>query len=191
MSDLFETREKVEKNTDWRTEITVMMDGEEQELSIRQLVDPEFWEVMANIDTDELQALQEELPSDKMDELRSLQEQDTLTDDERTRMENLQDEIEQEDVNLFDIISYDTYLGIQQAAIYGVEPDPEDVQYALRNFTDDIDEMYGATSMEQAKEYINDHHVKPMIKNATDFLSFSIGVRVLTETIGDEENLGN
>jgi len=191
MSDLFETREKVEKNTDWRTEITVMMDGDEQELSIRQLVDPEFWEVMSDIDTDELQALQEELPSDKMDELRSLQEQDSLTDDERTRMENLQDEIEQEDVNLFDIISYDTYLGIQQAAIYGVEPDSEDVQYALRNFTDDIDEMYGATSMEQAKEYINDHHVKPMIKNATDFLSFSIGVRVLTETIGDEENLGN
>lgn len=188
MSDLFETREKVEKGAEWRGDITVSIDGETQTLTCRQLRDPEFWEVMSQVDTDELEELQADLPEDKMDELRDLREQDELTDEEESRLEALQEEIEEEDIDLFDVISKETYNGIKQAAIYGVEPDQADIQYALTEHVEEINEKYGRTSSDEARQYVNDHVIEPMFERSTDFVSFSVGVKVITETIGDTKN---
>lgn len=188
MSDLFETRQKVEEGAEWRGDITVSVDGETQELTVRQLNDPEFWEVMSQVDTDELEELQADLPEEKMEELDDLRSADELDADEEQRLEELQEEIEEEDFDLFDTISLDTYRGIQKAAIFGVEPDEQDVRYALAEHTEEINEKYGGTSSDEAREYVNDHIVKPMFENSTDFVSFSVGVKVLTETIGDTKN---
>lgn len=188
MSDLFEAREKTEKGADWRGTINVDIDGETHELTVRQLVDTEFWEVMTYVDTDELQELQADLPEEKMEEFQDLQMKDDLTDEEKDRLEELTAEVEEEDVDLFDALSYDTYEGLKLAAQYGVEPDQEDIRYALSNHVGEIREKYGGTTNEEAKEYVNDHVIKPMIEESTDFTSFAIGVRALGQTLGDEGN---
>lgn len=191
MSDLFETREKVEKGAQWRGEITVSIDGEQHNLTIRQLRDTEFWEVMSLVDLDEIEDLQEQLPEDKMDTIEELQNKDDLTEEEQTKLENVKDEIEQEDVNMFDILSYDTFRGIQLAAKYGVEPDAEDCRTALGQYGDKITDRYGAATDEEARKWIQDEQIDPMIEDSTDFTSFTIGVKALTESIGDTGNSNN
>lgn len=189
MSDLFQTREKIEKGAEWRGELNVSLDDEMQTLQCRQLRDPEFWEVMSQIDTDELEALQADLPEEKMEELADLRERDEdLDPEEEERLQELQAEIEEEDIDLFDVISQETYKGIKQAAVYGVEPDQEDIQYALAEHAGEINDMYGGTSSDEARQWVNDHVIKPMFERSTDFVSFSVGVKVLTETIGDTKN---
>ena len=188
MSDLFEVREKVEKGAEWRGTIQVEIDGEVKELTVRQLRDPEFWEVMSQIDTDELEELQGDLPEDVMEELRDLQQKDSLTDEEEERLEELQNEVEDDSLNLFNSLSEDTFNGVKQCAKYGVEPDKEDIRDALSRFTGDIQEQYGGTSEDDARQYVNDHVIVPMVERSTDFTSFAIGVRVLSETLENEGN---
>ena len=188
MSDLFEVREKTESGANWRGDINVVIDDEHHDLTVRQLVDPEFWEVMSLIDTDELSELESALPEDKMEEYDDLQEKDDLSGEEKERLNELESEIEDADINLFDTLSKDTYDGLVTAAKYGVEPDAEDVRYALANFTDEIDEMYGGTSNEDAEEYVNEQIIEPMIDRSTDFTSFAIGIKVVGETLDDEGN---
>lgn len=191
MSDLFEARRKTEDAAEWRGEINVSIDEDDDEteqLSVRQLYDPEFWEVMSKIDTDELEELQADLPEDKMDKFRELQDKDELTDEEETELSNMQAEIEQEDLNIFKVLSYETYEGLKTAAKYGVVPDEQDVRTALTNHTNEIQEQYGGTSNEDAKQYVNDHVIEPMIDNSVNLASFAIGVKVLGETFGDSKN---
>lgn len=190
MSDLFQVRQKVEEGANWRGDITIAMDGEQKTLTVRQLRDPEYWEVMSLVNTDEIEELQDNLPEDKMERLKELRDKDEdLTDEEEEVLQNLQNEIEEEDVNMFDIISYETFQGIQQAAKYGTEADPQDVQRVLTEHGGEIAERYGAASDENARKWANDHIIAPMIDRCTNFTSFTIGVKVLAESIGDEGNL--
>jgi hypothetical protein len=188
MSDLFEVRNKTESGAEWRGEIDVVIDEDHHELTVRQLLDPEFWEVMSLIDTDELAALESALPEDKMEEYDELQESDDLSGEDRERLEELQAEIEESDINLFDTLSKETYEGLLTAAKYGVEPDAEDVRYALANFTNDIDDMYGGTANDDAEQYVNEQIIAPMIDRSTDFTSFAIGIKVVGATLDDEGN---
>ena len=189
MSDLFQTRKKVEDGAKWRGEINVSIDGETDTLCVRQLPDSEFWEVMSLIDTDELNELQESLPDEQMEEYQELKEKEGLTDGKQNRLETLQAEIENSDVDMFDVISTETFEGIRKAAKYGVEPDDEDKRDALAQFTDEIRDQYGAATHEEAAKYINNTIIHPMINQATSFTSFTIGIKCLTETIGDTGNL--
>ncbi|WP_226041169.1 hypothetical protein [Natrinema sp. DC36] len=191
MSDLFKTREKVEKGAEWRGNITISIDDEQQNLCVRQLRDTEFWEVMSLVDTDELEELQDSLPEEKMEDFRELRDSEELTDEEQSRLDSLQDELEDGEVNMFEIISSDTFKGIQKAAKYGVEPDNDDKREALIEFGDKIEEQYGRTTQEEAAKYINNQVIHPMIDRATGFASFSIGIKCLTESIGDTGNLEN
>lgn len=188
MSDLFEVREKVEKGAKWRGTINVEIDGEVKELTVRQLRDPEFWEVMSMVDTDELENLQADLPEDVQEEMRELQHADDLDEDDEERLEELQSEIENSGINMFDAISEETFNGVKLCAKYGVEPDDSDIRDALTRFTDDINDKYGGTSHDEARQYVNDQVIEPMIEQSTDFTSFAIGVRVLSETLEDEGN---
>lgn len=189
MSNLFETRQKVEESAEWRGSITVAVDDDQQTLSVRQLRDPEFFEVMGLIDTDELESLQNALPEEKMEEYRELQERDDLDPDEEDRLEALQEQIENADVNMFDILSSETFEGIRRAAKYAVEPDGDDKRKALMEFAEEIEERYGRTRDEDAEKYLNETFIPSMIDRATGFASFTIGIKALTETIGDAENL--
>jgi len=191
MSDLFKTRQKVEEGAEWRGEITVSIDGEQMDLTVRQLRDPEFWEVMSLVDTDELEALQDELPEEKMEEYRDLRDADDLDAADEDRLEALQEDLEGADVEMFDIISTDTFEGIRKAAKYGVEPDAEDTREALIEHGNEIEERYGRTTDEEAARFVNDTIIHPMIDAATGFTSFSVGIKCLTETIGDTQDLGN
>lgn len=188
MSDLFEARAKTEQGAEWRGSINVSIDDEAHELTVRQLRDPEQWEVMSKVDTDELEALQSELPEEKMEKYQELTEKGTLSEEEEEELERLQAEVEDSDINLFDELSFETYEGLKQAAKCGVEPDEADVRKALTEFTDEISEKYGSTSNEAAKQYVNDHVIDPMIDRSTNFASFAMGVKVLGETLGDTKN---
>jgi len=188
MSDLFEVREKVEKGAEWRGTIQVEIDDDVKELTVRQLRDPEFWEVMSQIDTDEIEEFQNDLPDDVTEELRDLQQKDNLTAEEEERLEELQNDIDSDGLNMFETLSEETFQGIKQCAKYGVEPDGEDIKEALTRHTEEIDNKYGGTNKENAREFVNDHVIVPMVERSTDFTSFAIGVRVLGETLEDEGN---
>lgn len=187
MSDLFETRKKVEEGAKWRGTITIKLDGEQQELTVRQLRDPEFWDVMTSISMDEIEALQVDLPDDEMEEFRELQDSDDLDDEEQARLEELQAKVE-EDVDVFDTLSYETYEGIKQAGKYGVVPDEGDIQTALSRHTSEIEEEYGDMSNESARQYVQDYVVDPMVEESTDLASVAIGIKALGETLGESGN---
>jgi hypothetical protein len=188
MSDLFEVRGKTEEGTDWRGSITIQMDGEEKELTIRQLNDTENWDVMEKIDKNELQNLDADVDEELVSELQELEEREDLSDEEQERKQELYKRVEEEDMNLFDTISKETFEGIKQAAKYGVEPDNKDVRDALTEHAGEIEEQYGGTAHEDARQYVNDNVVKPMIEDSVDFTSFAIGIKVLNATLGDVKN---
>ena len=189
MSDLFDVREKTEKGKEWRGEITVPMDGESKTLTVRQLVDTEFWEVGSYIDFDELQNLEdvEDLDEEKVDELRELSEQDDLTDGEEERMAELEQELDTE-FNIFDAISMDTFLGIKKTAKYCVEPDENDIVNVMNNHAAEIEADYGLADHENAREYVNENVIAPMIDDSTDLTSFMIGMKALEATLETEGN---
>jgi len=189
MSDLFDVREKTEKGKKWRGEITVPMDGESKTLTVRQLVDTEFWEIGSYVDFDELQNLEdvEDLDEQKVDELRELSEKDELTDEEEDRMAELEDELDTE-FNIFDAISMDTFLGIKKTAKYCVEPDENDLVNALNNHAADIEADHGLANDENARKYVNANVIEPMIDDSTDLTSFMIGMKALEATLETEGN---
>jgi hypothetical protein len=186
MSDLFETRSKIEEGASWRGNINVNIDDEEKELSVRQLRDPEFWEVMELIDREALRSLKSELNEEKMDEYQELRESEDLDEDEKERLKELQHELEDESVDIFDRLDHDTFMGVRQAAKYGVVPDEADKREALIEKGDHIEEQYGyePTSSEDTEEYLNDE-IARMMDRSTRFVSFTIGIQVLRETMGD------
>jgi hypothetical protein len=187
MSDLFETREKTEKGAQWRGEITVTIGGDQQTLAVRQLRDPEFWDVMTDVDTDELSDLQGDLPEDEMEEFRDLQEKDDLDEEEEGRLEELQERLEDE-INVFDALSYETYQGIKQAGKYGIVPDQGDIRTALVEHADAIEEEYGGTAEDDAEQYVQDNVINPMIERSTNLASVAIGIKSLGKTLGDAGN---
>lgn len=189
MSDLSVAKQKLKSGADWRGTISVDIDGESVELTVRQLRDPEFEEVMGMISRDELKELREQYPSAKMEELRELRHADELTDEEADRKEELEAEMEDVDVDIFDILSTETFQGIRQAAIYGVEPDDEDKQDAFKNRAHEIEREYGikVQTVDDVTEALQDEW-EEHIRNATNFTSFQIGMRVLTETVETEGN---
>lgn len=192
MSDLFEVRQKTEEGKAWRGEITVPMDGESKTLTVRQLVDTEFWEIGSYIDFDELQNLEDvdDLDEEKVDELRELSEKDDLTDDEQDRMAKLEEELDTE-FNIFDAVSMDTFIGIKKTAKYCVEPDENDVVQVMNNHAADIEDEYGMADHENATKYVNKYFIHPMIDDSTDLTSFMVGMKCLESTLESEGNSEN
>lgn len=189
MSGMSVAKQKLKEGKDWRGTINVTIDDEDVQLTVRQLRDPELEEVMGLISRDELQQLRDEYPDDVMEELDDLREIEEPTESEKARIEELEGEIEDTDVNLFDILSDDTFEGIRQAAIYGVEPDDEDKQHAFTNRAREIEKEYGVkvSTLDDVVPALQDEW-EEHIRNATNFVSFQIGMRVLTETVESEGN---
>jgi hypothetical protein len=189
MSGLNKVKQKTKEGAEWRGTITVDIDGESVPLTIRQLVDPEFEEVMGKINRDELSELREAYPSDAMQRLDELQSEDELTEEQETELSEVRDEIAESDVNVFDYLSSETFDGIRLAAIYGIEPDEEDKREALRERAHEIEKQYGV-KVEQPDDTLPalQDDIEKMVHNSTDFLSFRMGMKVLTETVGDEGN---
>jgi hypothetical protein len=189
MSDLSVAKQKLKAGADWRGTITVDIGGESVELTVRQLRDPEFEEVMGMISRDELTELREQYPADKMEELRELRHADALDPDEQDRKDELESEMEDVDVNIFDILSQETFSGIRLAAIYGVEPDDEDKQEAFKNRAHEIEREYGikVETVDDVTAALQDEW-EQHIRDATNFTSFQIGMKVLTETVETEGN---
>lgn len=188
MSDLSSVRQKVDEGAEWRGTIRVNIGDEEHELTVRQLNDGEFFEVMSMVDREELQSLREELPSDKMEELRDLQSADNLTDDERERLEELRTEMEAESGNMFDILSKETFDGIRLAGKYAVEPDDEDLREAFMDRAPEIEREYGVKveTPDDVREAIQDD-INEMIERSTKLTSFTIGIQALVQTVGEDE----
>ena len=189
MSDLFDVRQKTEDGKNWRGEITVPMDGESKELTVRQLVDTEFWEVGSYIDFDELENLEDvdDLDEEKVDELRELSEKSDLTGEESDRLQELNEQLDTE-FNIFDAISMDTFTGIKKTAKYCVEPDQNDIVNTMNNHAAEIEADYGTASQDNAEEWLNENVIHPMIEDSTDLTSFMIGMKALEATLESEGN---
>lgn len=188
MSDLSSVRQKVTEGADWRGSIRVTIGGDEHELTVRQLKDPEFFEVMSKIDRDELQELRDELPAEEMEEYRELQQKDTLEGDERERFEELEAMLEEESGDMFKVLSRETFEGIRQCAKYAVEPDDEDLRQAFTERAADIEREYGVKvkTPEDVEPALQDD-IEGMIDDATNFTSFTIGLQALVQTVGEDE----
>lgn len=188
MSDLHSVRQKVEEGANWRGTIRVELDGEEHELTIRQLRDPEFQEVMSLIDREELQELQSDMGDSDLEEYRELQQKEDLDDEERERLEELRGSLQESTGNIFDVLSDDTFDGIRRCAKYCVEPDEEDLREAFVDRAADIEAEYGVKvqTPEDVKPAIQDD-IEDMIDRSTNLASFTIGIQALVESIGKEE----
>lgn len=189
MSGLSKAKAKLKEGAEWRGNITVDIDGESVELCVRQLRDPEFESVMALLEREELEELRNQYPDDIREELDELREKDELTEGEEERRSELQAEMEDTDVDVFSVLSDDTFEAVRQAAVYGVEPDEEDMREAMQERAHEIEKEYGiqVSKPEDTREALQDEW-EEHIYNATDFVSFEVGMLVLTETVGDEKN---
>jgi hypothetical protein len=199
MSDLLETKSKTKEGASWRGNIRVSIDGDEQELIVRQLSDTEHLRVMSMINRDELQDYREALPDDLMDEYSELEDKDELTDEESERFEELTEELEDEGVDILDYLSLETFKGIQLCAKYCVEPDQDDLVtlFKDREFCQEVSESYGIEVNEPEDlrmphtddvDPVQELVIDEMIDEATGMVSFRIGVRGLAETVGEEGN---
>lgn len=190
MSDLFDVKQKVKEGQDWRGSVSVEIDGVEKELCIRQLVDGEFYEVMEMINRDELSDLRDDLPEDVLEEYQDLRDTDDLSEDEVERKEELRETLEEESGDLFETLSKETFDGLKQCAKYAVVPDEEDKQAALRERGREIESEYGIKVQEpdDVLPALNDE-IAAMIDGSTNFLSFTLGMKCLVETVGNEGNL--
>ena len=196
MSDFFEVREKTVEGAQWRGSISLTHETEEgiqveRQLTVRQLRDPEFFKVMKMIDRDELNELQDNMPKDLMNEYNELQDQEELDEEEVERLSELEDEIEAEAPNMFEVLSEETFNGIRKAGEYGVEPDPEDLRKILYEYADEVEEAYDVEPKSDADDcvynYFKEYLLPDMLDKSTDFQSFVIGMEVLVETMGGEE----
>lgn len=188
MSDLSAVRQKVEEGIEWRGAIRVSINDEEHELTVRQLRDPEFFEVMSMIDREELEELQEELPEETMDEFRDLQTKEELDEDEEERLDELREELEGSTTDMFQVLSEETFEGIRLAGKYAVEPDEEDMQNAFRERAAEIERQYGikVQTPEDVYDALKDD-IRAMIDDATQLTSFTIGMQALVESVGQSE----
>lgn len=188
MSDLNKVDQKLKEGADWRGTIRVSIADDEYELTVRQLRDPEFSEVMRKIDRDELQQLRSELPSDAMETMRELRQKDELTDEESEELAAAQREMNEAEVDIFEIISPSTFEGIRLCAKYCVEPDKDDMVQALEERAHEIEREYNIKVQvpEDTKVALQDD-IDEMIDNATRMASFTIGIQALVETIGESE----
>jgi hypothetical protein len=193
MSDLFPARQKVQQGINWRGEITVNIDGEEHQLSVRQLTDPEMYTVMSRIDDSEFDDLADMLDDDdRWDEFTELSEKDSLTDEESARLEELQDELEDSDtLAFFDALSDETFEGIRMCGKHAVVPDDDDVNAIMRDneLAESLEDKHGMRirSREDAEQAAN-KEIQWMIDNATQFASFTIGIQALLAGQGDMGN---
>jgi hypothetical protein len=188
MSDLHEVSQKTKEGNEWRGTIRVQIDDDEHELTVRQLVDPEFHEVMSMIDRDELQELRADLPDDEMEEYRELQQAEELDDEESERFEELRETLEESTGDLFDTISRETFEGIRTCAKYAVEPDDEDRREAFRERAGQIEREYEikVREPEDVEPALQDE-IEQMIDNSVRLTSFTIGIQALVETVGKDE----
>lgn len=185
MSDMHKLRQKVTEGIEWEGTVTVELDDDEIELTVRQLRDGEFFKVLSMIDRDELRSLQDQVPTEIRDEYRELQEQDELDESERERLEELQRELRDEMGVIFDEISEDTFEGIRQAGKYAVVPDDEDLRRAFTERAREIEQEYGidVKQPEDVRDVL-ERELEDYIDNATNFLSFIIGLSALERSIG-------
>lgn len=187
MSDLFQVTDKLKQGKEWRGSIRVTIDDEEHELTIRQLVDPEFEEVMDLVDKDELQELQDELPEDELEEYRELREKEELDEEESERFAELEEDLSE--VDMFEVFSQSTFKGIRLCAKYGVEPDDEDLAKAFSERASEIESEYGIKVQVPDDVYdpVMDEY-EELIEASTNFVAFQIGLQVLTETLEEQGN---
>lgn len=197
MSDFFTLRTKVQEGKHWRGTINVSYAGETMELSIRQLRDPEMQTVLSKIDQNELEELKTNLPEEESAEYRELMQKDELTEDEEERLMDLQDMLDDDNLNIFDVLSDETFEAFRDAARYCVVPDDEDIAQAFQDhtFIEHVQEEYNIEVRTPDDIYDKEEDEGPlkdlMIKTINDmqnFGSFSIGMQALKETVGDEKN---
>lgn len=191
MSQLDSAVSKTLQGAEWRGTVTVPMGGESMELTVRQLVDDEFYEVSDKINWDELEEYSEAVPSDLREEYEEIgaEDDEDLTDEELEKREELEEQINEQTPRIFDVLSYETFQGLQLAAKYGVEPDEEDKKSALKTKGSEIEAEYGVQvrTPEDTEVYWHDQ-IEEMIDNSTNMSTFLIGMQVLTTTAGEEGN---
>ena len=191
MSDIHTLTKKTKEGKEWRGTIVVEDDGDEMELTVRNLTSPEIEDVFRLIDRDELERLREELPQDKMEERTELLEmdEDERTEEEQERLDELTDELQGAHMKMFDILGKETFDGIRLAAKKGVVPDEEDMEHALKNRATEIEKETGASVRypEDTFDFLKDELIDS-IENNTRFIGFQIGMKVLQKTGESEGN---
>ena len=190
MSGFNKLREKAAKGQEWRGDITVGSGDDALDLKIRQLNDPEYYEVMSGINHDELEELGDMMPEDDLERFRELDDMDDRTEEQEAEMQLLEEDLNRQSAQIFKIMSKETFEAIRTAAKYGVVPSEDDVREMMMDdsWVKDKEDMgYDVSHYDGAYEALNDE--TPMIIDGqTDLESFEIGMEVIYETVGGEGN---
>jgi hypothetical protein len=204
MSEYFKSREKLIQGNNWRGTIDVEIDDESYEWTVRQISDDEYFDVISDIDRDSLSQFRDDIDEDKLEEFRELRDRDDLDDDEQERHDELREELE--DTDILDRIDDDTFNAIRRAGMYGVVPSEDEVNHVMSLTFEEQDRLF-SEHKDKVPEIVHDGNVriqsrdvgekvvkediKERLRNATDFLSFEVGMQVLKKTMDTEESEGN
>jgi len=188
MSDLAELDQKIQQGKEWRGTIEVELYGEQMELMIRQLLGPEFEEVMKLINRQELKELRDEMPTDAMEAVRDLGGRDDLGEDEEEALSEAREAVAEADVDPMSILSSQTLEGLRTCAQYAVVPDDEDLREAFTDEAPRYEREYGikVKQPEDLREPLEDE-IADQIADAPQMGAINIGMQALVETIGDDE----
>jgi hypothetical protein len=195
MSDLIKTTQKVKQGTAWRKTITVDYEGDELELVIRQLNDREMSKVLPKIEhviEDLQEKLGDDFNPDEAEEYKKLKSSDDLTDEEKSRLDELEDKQQMSESEFLSVLDEEASEGFTKAAEMGVTYDDEDVSEIMDMYAGDIQKQrqeFGRQlrTREDAKEYLSKKTEETM-KEAQGFIALQAGIEVAFETLGDSGN---
>lgn len=196
MSDFLTVRQKLTEGLKWRKTIDVSINGEDYSLAIRQLKDEEFLEIYPRIDLEKIQEIVNEDETatkeedfERLQELRNKEADEELDEDEEQEKAILEEKVEGEEQKLINALDVEAFKAIQEASVYAVVPDGDDIDEVLQMKSSTQKEMFGKTirTPEQAKEVLT-NDMEDLMKNATDLVSFEVGLQAFLETASEKGN---
>lgn len=203
MSDWAKVRRTAIEGVKNRKTVEVEYEGETVEFTVRQLLDPEYFDVMSDINLEHLMDLQGDITQDEAERMLELIEIDDRTDEEESELEDLKAKAGDVNESFFDVVDDDTYQALRRCAMYVIVPDHEDVIEMFQDgqFVSYVEEEYGVEVKRPEDLYDPEKDIDPdkwagpmkdemrkTLNRMGRMQSFNIGLEVFMSTL---EDMGN
>lgn len=182
MSDALALRQKAIDGKNWRKTITVTVEGDEYELTIRQLTDSEYLPVYKHIKpvqeeiSDALEG--DDLGEEDLERLEELQEKDELSEDEKQELDYLEENVGGGISQVLALLSDEGHEAIKEAGKHAVMPDRGDIQGVMEMSPSEQKEEFGDTvrTPEEAK-HVLEAELEKMLDESRNLLAFQVGIQ--------------
>lgn len=175
---------KLQEGIDWRGSTTIEIDGDEIDVTYRQLYDREEAQYREKIDLQPFQKAQKNLDEEERDRLQDLANVDDPTDAEREELENLQSQAGLSDGEMSSITEGESADALIEVAKCGIMPTPDDVDYAWEKPESWKIENYGKAPKQKGemRKLIKDS-MENLLEKSTDRAAILLGLRVYIDTL--------